>query len=165
MLFDQATGVFHEFEAKEDHTDPHDRHGPEPPTIAFGKKINNGCDPQERQTILADFQHENPAGNGGADVGPHNHAQSLGKLHDSTIDEADDHDSRDRTRLNHAGDDDPDTGCQQPVIGREANHPAQARTGNGLHAVGHRLHAEQKDAQAANERKGHLGEDCQFHVK
>ncbi len=149
QIFDDGKPVLHQFQAEEDHPQPHGRHGDVADPISLGKQIDERTDADDWQPVLADLHRQEPAGDRGADVGPHDDADGLGQCHEPAVDESHHHDRRDRAGLNQHGDDRSDRDGQQSVVGHGANQPSQAGAGHRLQSLGHVLHAQQEDTQSA----------------
>lgn len=146
-----AEAVLHQFQSEKEHADPHDRHAGIPQPVMLSEKEKEGGESQDGQTVFADLQHQNPAGNRRADIGPEDHPDGLDKCHEPAVDQSDGHHRGYRAGLDYARYGQAGQQAHHPVLSHRANHAAQAFTRDGLESVGHKTHSDEEDAEASDD--------------
>lgn len=87
----------------------------------------------------------------GADVGPHDHPDGLGEIHEAGRNEADQQDGCHRGRLDDGGDDCTGEDCGEAVggeLGEDLTHPVAC---GFLESPRHQFDAEQKEGETSEE--------------
>ena len=113
-----------------------------------------GLEQLEEDIRAADAaQAEDPGGHGGADVGADDDVDGLPQRHQTGVDKADDHDRRGRGALDDGGDAQTRQKAEHALIGELAEQNLQAAAGALFQCGAHQVHAEQKQAQSAEQRE------------
>ena len=98
-------------------------------------------------------QTQDPAGDRGADVAAHDHADGLMQLHDAAVDKADHHDGGGTGALDHGRDAQTKEEAFEGIIGQLAQDFLQLTAGLLFEGLAHDVHTEQKQGQTAKEGK------------
>ena len=96
-------------------------------------------------------QAENPGGDGGADVGTHDHVDGLTQGHQAGVDEAHHHHRGGRGALDHGGHRKTRQQARHLVGGHLPKQGAKAPPCPSLQSLAHHIHAEEKQAQSADQ--------------
>ena len=94
-------------------------------------------------------QREDPCGDGGTDVGTHDHVDGLPELHDAGVDKTDHHNRGGGGTLDDGGDAKAGEKAGDAAAGQLAQQGAKAVAGPALQSVTHDLHTEEEQTQAA----------------
>ena len=114
----------------------------------------SGFEHLDQQAVaLQTGQTQQPAGDGGAHVAAHDHADGLMQLHDAAVDKADHHNGGSAGTLDHSGDAQAKEKTLEGVIGQLAQDLLQLAAGLLFQCFAHDVHAEQEQGQAAQQRK------------
>ena len=111
----------------------------------------------------AEFEAEegyDPEGRGGAQIGPHDHADGFDDREESRVDETDHHDGRGGRGLHHAGDQKARADAGDAIAGHRPHERPKAIAGELLQGLGHDFHAKEEHAEGAEDfEKGadHVG--------
>ena len=108
---------------------------------------------QERRGIAQLAQGHDPCGDGGTDVGTHDHAHCLGQRHQAGTDKTDYHDRSGAGALDDRSDQRADPDRHEAVPGQHAEEILHLVSGRFLHAVRHHVHAVEEHSEAADEHK------------
>ena len=143
----------HRLQAEEDQTDP-ERAGREVADFfVFRQKINEPGDADERQTVRAEIQRQEPAGRRRPDVRPHHAPDRLRERHQAAVDETENHDRRRGTRLNENRRHKTDADREKTVVREHRNNAAKARARDRLQTVRHPLHPDEEEPEPAQHRR------------
>ena len=139
--------IAHQLHAIENKPQPHDHSAVVAHTLFFQEKGHRKPDADEQQGILGNLEGDDLGRHGRADVGSHNDADGLGKVHQPGGDEANDQYRGHRGRLDdggHRG----TCGCTREAIGGQFREDfPQAITRDELQSHRHALHAEEKQGK------------------
>ena len=156
---DGREGAAHELKAKEDEAQTQEDEADELPAFAGGEEVEDGGNADDGHdggdTDLREDGHQ-PRGDSGTDVGTDDHVDGLQERHDAAGHHAHHHDRGDGGALNNGGDDGARGDTGEAVGGGGGHDLAHTGPGHTLETLGNLLHAQQKDAQAADEA-GHNG--------
>ena len=124
----------------EDHTDQR-QHGGEGGRL---QKLN-------KQAVAVDgAKAQDPCGDGGTNIGTHDHIDGLSQLQKTGVYEADHHDSGGGRTLDHGGDGHAGKKTGKLIGGQLAQQGTQAVTCPALQCLAHNVHAEQEQTQATD---------------
>ena len=96
-------------------------------------------------------QRQQPAGDGGADIRAHDHADGLMQLHQAGVDEADRHNGGGTAGLNDGGDGHAEQQAAQGAAGHGGQDSLQLTAGCLLQRFTHQVHAIQEHGNAAHQ--------------
>jgi len=100
----RRNGGFHQSDALKQHTKAHDDGAHILYHVFFHKQVEHCAHKQNHRRIGTEVKRCDLGGDGGADVGAHNHANGLGQGHQPGVYKADDHHVCGRGALNQHGD-------------------------------------------------------------
>ena len=106
------------------------------------------------------YCRDDPGRDGGTDVGTHDDANGLREVHQSGIDEADDHHSGCARRLDECCDEDSGDDAHEAVLGHCGEDGAQAVAGKFFQTFGHDFHTVKEESERAQQAQ--QVEEC-FH--
>ena len=149
-------GVAHDLQAEKDKTQSDKNLGYGGDPLVLGKKHRKDAESDQQQAIFTHLDCEDPAGDGGADIGAEDNPYGLAQLHEPGIGQADDHDGGDGGRLYKGRDGQADDHRQDAVGSQGGDRFADEAAGEHLQAVGEIFHPEDENSEAAQDRVGHL---------
>ena len=119
----------------------------------FYKQLDHRAGEEDQGGVGAQVESCDLGGDGGTDVGAHDHADGLGQRHQTGVDKADDHHVRGGGTLDQKGHQDPDDHRDKAVRGGALQNGAKLIAGGQLETGGHHTHSVQKQAYTAKQRK------------
>ena len=151
--FEKGQAVLKGIDTDEQQTETRKRRAGDLP-CAGAENLQEHADEHERKHEKSEFQLEaenddHPSGNRGADVRAENHTDCLGEGHEPGADEPDRGDCGRAGGLQQSGHDRPGDGAASWCRRRRSQDAPEPVSGQGPKAVGHELHTEQKQAEAA----------------
>ena len=139
-------GYYYVIEAEDDGPDVFDG-------AVFYKQLDHRAGEEDQGGVGAQVESCDLGGDGGTDVGAHDHADGLGQRHQTGVDKADDHHVRGGGTLDQKGHQDPDDHRDKAVRGGALQNGAKLIAGGQLETGGHHTHSVQKQAYTAKQRK------------